>query len=246
MVAIVLLPGMDGTGVMFAGLASTLKEEYRTIIVSYPENQSLGYRELEVYARAALPADEPFILLGESFSGPIAISLAASKPAGLKGLVLCCTFARNPVPWLSPVKGLVRRLPLSHQFTGLIAPFLFGRFSTSELRNALRQVLARVSASTLHARLCAVLGLDCSEQLKDVEAPIIYLRATEDRIVLKSASRYIQALVPSMKIIELKAPHLLLQVMPLEAGKIVKNFAMKVAITFDSSLNRDGDMAATR
>lgn len=64
MVAIVLLPGMDGTGVMFAGLASALKEEYRTIIVSYPENEPLGYRELEAYARAVLPTDEPYILLG--------------------------------------------------------------------------------------------------------------------------------------------------------------------------------------
>ena len=29
---------------------------------------------------AALPADEPFVLLGESFSGPLAL-MAASKPA---------------------------------------------------------------------------------------------------------------------------------------------------------------------
>ncbi|WP_241687888.1 alpha/beta fold hydrolase [Janthinobacterium sp. 17J80-10] len=244
MVAIVLLPGMDGTGAMFAGLASALKEECRTIVVSYPETQPLGYRELEAYARAALPTDEPYILLGESFSGPIAISLAASKPAGLKGLVLCCTFARNPVPWLSPLKGLVKRLPFPYHLTSLSAPFLFGRFSTADLRSTLRQVLSRVPTSTLRARLCAVLGIDFSQKMREVEVPILYLRAAEDRIVSKSASRYMQALVPTMKIIELKAPHLLLQAIPIEAGKIVGNFAMEATTTFNSSLNRDGNSAA--
>ncbi len=32
--------------------------------------------------RAALPAGEPYILLGESFSGPIALALAAERPHG--------------------------------------------------------------------------------------------------------------------------------------------------------------------
>jgi pimeloyl-[acyl-carrier protein] methyl ester esterase len=79
MVAIVLLPGMDGTGAMFAGFASSPEEEHRPIIVSYPEDQPLGYRDLEALARTFVPTNEPFILLGESFSGPIAISLAASN-----------------------------------------------------------------------------------------------------------------------------------------------------------------------
>ncbi len=234
MVAIVLLPGMDGTGIMFAEFASAIEEKLRPIIVSYPENQPLGYSELEAYARAALPTDEPFILLGESFSGPVAIALAASKPAGLKGVILCCTFARNPVPWLSPFKVLIKRLPFSYRLTSLIAPFLFGRFATSERRNTLRQALARVPVSTLHARLCAVLELDYSERLREVEAPILHLRATEDRIVSKFASRHMQALAPSMTIIDLTGPHLLLQVMPSEAGKIVEDFAMKVTATFES------------
>jgi pimeloyl-[acyl-carrier protein] methyl ester esterase len=242
MVAIVLLPGMDGTGAMFAGFASSLEEEHRPIIVSYPEDQPLGYRDLEALARTFVPTNEPFILLGESFSGPIAISLAASKPAGLIGLVLCCTFARNPVPLLCPLKSLISRLPLPSRLTGLIAPLLFGRFSTTDLRTALRQALARVPASTLQARLSTVLGADFSEQMMKVDVPILYLQASEDRIISKSASRYVQSLAPETKIIELKAPHLLLQATPVEAGRIVKDFAMETVAAFNSSLNTDANL----
>ncbi|UUZ51553.1 alpha/beta hydrolase [Massilia sp. B-10] len=48
--------------------------------------------------RSRLPPAEPYFLLGESFSGPVAIALAAERPPMLLGLILSCTFARNPLP----------------------------------------------------------------------------------------------------------------------------------------------------
>ncbi|HEV2611533.1 MAG TPA: alpha/beta hydrolase, partial [Noviherbaspirillum sp.] len=122
MTAIVLLPGMDGTGKMFAELAAHLDGEMRSVIVPYPTDLSLSYRELEDLVRAALPENEPFILLGESFSGPVAISLAASEPAGLIGIILCCTFTRNPLPFLRPLKWLIPILPINAGIVALGMP----------------------------------------------------------------------------------------------------------------------------
>jgi pimeloyl-ACP methyl ester carboxylesterase len=101
MITSVLLPGMDGTGVLFADFVASLPPEFKPLVVAYPNDPKLGYPELEVLARAALPRDQRFILLGESFSGPVAISIAASNPPGLLGLILCCTFARSPHPLLA-------------------------------------------------------------------------------------------------------------------------------------------------
>jgi pimeloyl-ACP methyl ester carboxylesterase len=75
-----------------------------------------------------------------------------------------------------------------------------------------------------------------------VDVPILYLQASEDRIISKSASRYVQSLAPETKIIELKAPHLLLQATPVEAGRIVKDFAMETVAAFNSSLNTDANL----
>jgi hypothetical protein len=51
--------------------------------------------------RAALPTRGRFVLLAESFSGPLAIRIAADPPSALVGLILCVTFARNPYPSLA-------------------------------------------------------------------------------------------------------------------------------------------------
>src|SRR5688572_28354175 len=112
MVTLVLLPRMDGTGELFAPFVAALGPDQSVVVVRYPTDRTHCYAELEPIARAALPIDQPFVLLGESFSGPVAISIAAAPPHQLKGLVLCCTFARNPYPWFSPLRALAALLPL--------------------------------------------------------------------------------------------------------------------------------------
>ena len=101
MVTLILLPGMDGTGLLFQDFVEALDADVRTVVVSYPKNESLNYAALESTVLYQVPMDEPYVLLAESFSGPVAISIAASCPPRLLGVVLCCSFARNPQPMFS-------------------------------------------------------------------------------------------------------------------------------------------------
>ncbi|MES2935853.1 MAG: alpha/beta hydrolase [Pseudomonadota bacterium] len=224
MTSIVLIPGMDGTGALFADFIAALGPGIDPIVVSYPVNQALDYAALEAIAGAALPTDRPYILLGESFSGPVAISLAASHPAGLMGLILVGSFARSPLPALRPFKKLIDVLPISQKLTWLLAPFLFGRFSSSRLRRDLHGALSRLSSATLRARLHAVLDVDFSQKLQQISQPVLYLLASNDRIVPASCSRQLQSLKPEVEIIAFDAPHLLLQAVPVHAAKAVQKF----------------------
>ena len=108
---LVLLPGMDGTGDLFDPLLSALPEEIEPTVVSYPGSESLGYEELVGIAREAIPADEPYAILGESFSGPIAVSLAADAGTNLVALFLCCTFIRNPSKALAAMRPILPLIP---------------------------------------------------------------------------------------------------------------------------------------
>ncbi|MFZ0787536.1 MAG: hypothetical protein WAM67_17255, partial [Candidatus Acidiferrales bacterium] len=161
----VLLPGMDGTGVLFADFAAALRPDFKPIVAAYPNDPKLGYPELEHLARAVLPEDEPFILLGESFSGPIAISIAASNPPGLLGLILCCTFARSPHPLLSLATAAIKPLPAARVPAFIQHRSLFGRFDSPHLRAQLAEVRGLVSANTLKSRLEAVARVDVTDQL---------------------------------------------------------------------------------
>ncbi len=224
MTTLVLLPGLDGTGLLFASFIAALGADMKTVVVRYPTDRALDYRELETIARSCLPADEDYFLLGESFSGPIAISIAASRPAGLLGLVLCCSFARNPRPSLLPLRPLLPLVPVAALPLGLLSHFVLGRFSSSALRRGLAESLAPVSPGALRTRAQAVLSVDVSASLAGFALPLLYLRAAEDRVVPASASRALGNLVPHARIVEFPAPHFLLQVLPTEAADCVREF----------------------
>lgn len=106
---------------------------------------------------------------------------------------------------------------------------LLGRFSSPRLSEALNQVLARLSPTVLRARLREVLSVDVVPQLSTVRVPVLYLRATEDRVVPPAACQLISRLLPATNITELEAPHFLLQVAPHAAARHVKVFVQEVA-----------------
>lgn len=239
MVAIVLLPGMDGTGALFADFISALGQDFLPIVISYPENRELGYSALEELVRSKLPVGQPFLLLGESFSGPIAISIAASRPAGLIGLILSCSFVRNPVPAFRPLKQALNFLPIKSKLVEFIFSLLLAGTSSPGIRKEMRKALARVSARTLRARLRAVLETDYSDKLKEIQVPILYLKAAHDHVVPSSAIRHIARLVPSIQVVAFKGPHLLLQSLPGEVATIVKNFAAQIMSTRDTSVGKN-------
>ncbi|MFC5475687.1 alpha/beta fold hydrolase [Paraherbaspirillum soli] len=239
MVAIVLLPGMDGAGTLFADFVAALGADFVPTVVSYPADQALGYGALEEFVRASLPLDQPFLLLGDSFSGPVAISLAASRPAGLIGLILCCSFARYPIPASRPIKMLINFLPMKSNLISLIGPFLLGSFSSGGLRKTLRQTLGQVPASTLRARILAIIETDYSEKLKEIQVPILYLQASGDHIVPSSAARHIAMLAPSVQIATFKGPHLLLQVLAAEVAVVVKHFSGQAVQAFNTAVDKD-------
>lgn len=227
-VALVLLPGMDGTGTLFTPFIAEVEGSFNIQVVRYPTHEALGYEALDELTLQALPKDEPFLLLGESFSGPIAISIAATRPTGLVGLILCSTFATNPRPHLSVLRPLVSVLPPRLAPIALLDHLLLGRHSTTALRSALASAVAHVSSAALGARLNAVHSVDVVSKLKFISVPVLYLQAAEDRVVPPTAARSIKKELPTVRFVRVAAPHCLLQASPAHAASIIKLFASEV------------------
>jgi pimeloyl-ACP methyl ester carboxylesterase len=224
---LVLLPGLDGTGELFSGFRNALSPGIRTTVVSYPPDPGSGYAELEAIARSLLPRDMPFVLLAESFSGPIGIAVAASRPSGLLGLILVCSFASNPRPLLAPLGPLVRLLPIRLAPIRLLAWPALGRFATPALRSQLADALARAGHSVIRSRLRAILEIDATALLPKIDLPVLYLRAAEDRLVPRSAGAALM-MAPQIRLIDIEGPHFLLQARPSAAAAHVKAFLREV------------------
>lgn len=230
MLTLVLLPGLDGTGDLFDPFLETFgaQTKVQVQVVRYPKDVALGYEELQDFVRKVLPVNEPYVLLGESFSGPIAIALAAESLPSLKGLVLCCTFARNPRPGLSSARVLLPFIPFQSMPLVALSQVLLGRFGTATLRRAIAGAVAQVSSAVLRARMRAVLAVDVSALLPRVLVPCIYLCASRDRLVPESAFAHIKTLLPSVAVVKIDGPHCLLQANPAEASAAISEFTRKV------------------
>jgi len=229
MTALVLLPGMDGTGKMFADFVAAL--DARCVVVAYPLDQPLGYAELEALVRALLPRDEDYILLGESFSGPLALTLAAQHLPRLRAVVLVSTFARLPYPRLPPlIQRLISAGPFWRMPSVLTARTILGRYCTPRLFEQLKQTRASVAPQVWKARIRAVLGIDCTPLLQRVDVPVLCLRGNEDRLIFSSATKHLEQHLPAMQLVTCEGPHWLLQAKPAECAAALRVFAARHGI----------------
>lgn len=227
MATIILLPGLDGTGELFGAFVAALRG-HEARIIDYPRDQALSYASLEEYVRERLPRDGDYFLLAESFSGPIGIAIAASSPPHLKGLILCGSFASNPIPELAPLATLFGYLPAVRVPATWTAPWLYEGRETPELRRAHADAMAKVSREAIHARVSAVLAVDHRALVARINVPMLYLRATADRLIPEAAGRAIVDARPGTEWVEIDAPHFLLQTEPEASARAVEKFCGRV------------------
>jgi pimeloyl-ACP methyl ester carboxylesterase len=181
---LVLLPGMDGTGNLFADFVKALPHEFEAVTVRFPTDIFLSYSELVGTVRSAISDREPFVLVAESFSSPLAIQYAATNPPNLKGLVLCAGFVTSPVrglqrflcSFLSPLLSLPMPKPA-------IKFILVGHGADPLLISSVQAAIRSVRSKVLLARLRAVLGCDKRSELSKITAPILCIKALRDRLV---------------------------------------------------------------
>ncbi len=79
---VLVLPGMDGATKLLGDFAKALQPTADVLLVDLPNDRVAGYDELADIIRSQLPKTMRYYLLGYSFSGPLAIRLAAGQPNG--------------------------------------------------------------------------------------------------------------------------------------------------------------------
>jgi pimeloyl-[acyl-carrier protein] methyl ester esterase len=223
---LVLLPGMDGTGLLFEPLLAVLPPEISAQVVTYPTDTPLSYRELFTLVKAALPSERQYLLLGESFSGPLALMAAADQPQGLKGVILCASFIRNPIfylpKWASIVaNGSLFRLAPSF----LTVKTLLSGYSSSSLRALISKAQRSVLPSVMALRAREILRVNAEHELKNIKMPLLYLWGSSDIVVPRRSLRQILHLRPETKVSIIPGPHLVLQVNPKESIAAIMAFA---------------------
>jgi pimeloyl-ACP methyl ester carboxylesterase len=228
-ISIVLLPGLDGTGKLFKPMIQFLPAWIKPVVVSYPVDKPYGYEDLKEIARNAVPKGDDFIILGESFSGPLAIMTAAEKPDGLLGVILCATFAKNPfkfIPsWAShlSVNPIYALWPATIRLRAICAGGRFRNFINMSL-----DVVKTVHPRAISARVKAILKVDVRQLFEKIDVPVLYIVSRKDHLIKKHNVIDLKTIKPELEVVELNTKHFLLQLEPERSVDIITDFIRKI------------------
>ena len=230
--AIVLLPGLDGTSVLFQPLVERLPPEMAPITVDYSQTCPAGYADHLPTVLAALPAGRDYVLLGWSFSGPLALQAASTQPPGLRGIVLCASFVRKPVSYVPAfmrhvaMPGLFRCAPLFVRLKARLSGY-----STPGLQRLLELAHARLPAAVMAQRVRALLTVNVEAELQRCPVPVLYLAGSRDRVVPRGNWRAIQRLRPDVTVATIEGGHLALATNPDEGARVLAEFAASLRVS---------------
>jgi pimeloyl-ACP methyl ester carboxylesterase len=223
---LVLLPGLDGTGELFADFISALPQSWAATTVAYPSDRFLPYKGLRPFLSAAVPQSGRFVLVAESFSTPLAIWYAATNPPNLAAVVICAGFIGNPIRgWSGVMKALAK--PWFFRLRpprGIVEYFLLGKNPPPDLLQKFRRALHNVNPEVLSGRVHEVLDCDARDELGRTTVPLLYLKATKDRLLSLSCQDEFRRVRPDILFESVPAPHLLLQREPQKAATVIINF----------------------
>jgi pimeloyl-ACP methyl ester carboxylesterase len=233
-VTICLLPGLDGTGLLYRRLQAELQRDFEPSILTYGVDDG-SYADLANKLMLRLPRDKPFVLVAESFAGPLAILLAARRPPGLQALVLAASFARTPVRGGRSMAALISHLPILPPPRLLLERLLMGDDRDEDLAKQLEDALAAVPLTTLKARALAALRCDVGAELACLDVPLLYLAARRDRLISRAASDWVVKMYANTECAYLDAPHFVFQVAAEASAHSIRAFLSRHGPSIDGS-----------
>lgn len=209
---VVTLPGLDGSGLLHEPWVAQMPDWLSRQVVSYPQDRLLRYEALAdwVAQRVEGEADEPVVLVGESFGGPLALRVAERLGDRVKAVVLVATFGSAPMrPWVcralsvlvccGPVMDWVLRLTM-------------GDGQTSQaLIDLARRAVTQPRRRVLAGRIREVARVRSDAQLRALAAPVMYVRATRDRLVGPDSLEKLLRVRPNIHAESFDAPHMVMQ-----------------------------------
>jgi pimeloyl-ACP methyl ester carboxylesterase len=211
-----LLPGLDGTARLFDRFEAAMPKHWSARRVSYPRDAERSLEQLVAGVLAKAPDDEAWVMVAESFSGPVALRVASHHPRGLEAVVLVASFLHPPMGGAASAllqlgSGVAARVSPP---AILIRKLMVGAEASNELVAEVRAAVSSVAPSVLAGRLRMLTQVDAAPDLSACSVPVMLLTAKHDQLVRPNATAGALGLAENVSFVELEGPHLLLQTRP--------------------------------
>ena len=197
--AVVLVPGMDGTGQLFYRQVPLVARSYRTATYALRNEAATMDALVDDLGRVidfVAPEKRQAIVVGESFGGALAMSFALSRPEQVRALVIL-----NSFPYFAPQF----RLRLARFGLGILpwgAMTLIRRATAFRLhsrhthRDEIRRFMELTAAASRAGyinRLKLLTSYDVRHRLHEMRPPTLFLAAELDHLVPSVAQAQLMA-----------------------------------------------------
>jgi pimeloyl-ACP methyl ester carboxylesterase len=216
--SLVILPGLDGGSLLARPFVERLPPTLVPTPLDLPADEYLDQRRLLDWVGRRLPR-EPFFLLAQSFTTPLALELARRHP--VRGLVLVTPLSRPPRCGLGALRLIPRALLGIRPPRLAVRWLLLGRDAPAELLDAFAASLSSLPAAVLAGRVRELPAVFASIRDLSPPCPTLCLHAAEDRLLTGPCPRRDTERV---RHVVLHGPHLLLPRRPAEVAAEVARF----------------------
>ena len=218
----VILPGLDGTGVLTEKFASGDWKGMPVRVIPIPGDGPQDYASLAERITPELP-DGPLILLGESFSSPLAMRLAEQERGRVTALILAGGFCSSPV---SPALSLIPVQPLFliPPPAAILRKFLAGPDAEDELVTQLSEAIRSVPSAILAERVQVILALGEADCPAPADVPTLLLQAEQDAVIPWESQSRLERHFTEPTVVWIESPHLLLAARPDACRETVLGF----------------------
>jgi pimeloyl-ACP methyl ester carboxylesterase len=187
--ALVLVPGMDGTGQLFYRQTPSLSESFRTAtyaLRSTARTMDTLIGDLARVVDTVAPETRRAVVVGESFGGALAMSFALANPEQVSALVVL-----NSFPYFAPrIRLWLARYGLALLPWGAMAVIrratAFRLHSAHTHRDEIRRFLELTASADREGyinRLELLMSYDIRDRLHDLRPPSLFLAAEQDHLV---------------------------------------------------------------
>ena len=187
---IILVPGIDGTALLFYRQQPLLSARFDTVAfplpTTSPHSMTMDTLVRDLANLVEEVSDDGAILLGESFGGALSMSMTLQRPDLVRGLVIVNSFPYldqrlklsvaprllRAVPW--GAMPVVRRYTSDH----LHSPHT-NHADIAEFRERAKSI----DRDSYIRRLQILSGYDIREQLSEIDVPTLFLAGDRDRLL---------------------------------------------------------------
>jgi pimeloyl-ACP methyl ester carboxylesterase len=237
---VLVIPGLNGHPGLLMDSAPSLFPGFEAIAFSHHVDlaeggvEGLAERAFSVLEHEQ-PNGEPVVVAGESFGGPVALTMARQHPERVKGLILLSTFGRYPSTLARKSVGAMAVWSfLGSRVNGptyqvgryVSVPGQLGlRVTPDMLKSYISRPRAHAAAYRAKAELSV--AFDARPWLASLTCPTFVMTGTMDPVVAPSAGRELARLLPHAELHTLPGGHLVHIVQAGRAGALIADWAAR-------------------